>query len=63
MIRRCFCNFCMEYVCSKECISGEKFTLPRSFNLEYDQDEKSVCQLAAMFLNRRNYLKIANSHP
>jgi hypothetical protein len=36
IFKRCFCNFCMEYVCSKECLSNEKFVIPRSFNLEYD---------------------------
>lgn len=35
-IKRCNCYFCMEYVCSKDCLSEEKFVIPRLFNLSYD---------------------------
>ena len=34
--KRTFCNFCMEYVCDKDCLCEEKFVIPRNFNLEYD---------------------------
>ena len=62
-IKKCFCHFCMENVCSKECLSSEKFVIPRLFNLQYDLEQKQVCMQSSMFLNRRCYLKIANSHP
>lgn len=62
-LKRCYCNFCMNYVCEKECISEEKFIIPRKFNLEFDLKEKQVCRLAAIFLTRRNYIKITQSNP
>lgn len=63
IIKRCYCYFCMEYVCDKGCVSDEKFIIPRLFNLDYDLKKRSVCQSAAMFLNRNNILRIPNNHP
>lgn len=63
IVRRCFCYFCMEYVCDRDCLSDEKFVIARGFNLEYDLSKRSVCSSAAMFLNRRNYLKIRSNNP
>lgn len=63
VVRRCFCYFCMEYVCDRDCLSDETFVIPRNFNLEYDLRKRPVCSTASMFLNRRNYLKIDNIHP
>ncbi len=58
LIKRTFCNFCLEYVCDKDCLNEEKFIIPRNFNIEYDLSKKHVCRKAAVLLNRRNYLKI-----
>lgn len=63
IIKRCFCHFCIEYVCDRDCLSDEKFVIARNFNLEYDLTKRTVCSSAAMFLNRRNYIKIRPSHP
>lgn len=63
LINRCFCYFCMEYVCDKQCLSDETFIIPRSFNIDFDLRKKPVCQSAAMLLNRNNYIKIENNHP
>ena len=63
VLQKCFCSFCMEYVCSAGCLSKEKFIIPRLFNLNYDMQEKPVCQLAAVFLQRKNIIKIKSQHP
>ena len=63
IVRRCFCYYCMDYVCSKGCLSDETFIIPRNFNLEYDLKKRPVCQAASMHLNRKNYLKISHAHP
>ena len=31
-----YCHFCMKRVCSIECMSEEKFVIPRLFNVEYN---------------------------
>lgn len=53
----------MEYVCDRDCLSDENFIIPRNFNLEYDLKRRPVCSTAAMFLNKRNYLKIESANP
>jgi hypothetical protein len=58
LIKRSFCNFCLEYVCDKDCLCEEKFIIPRNFNIEYDLNTKHVCRKAAVLLNRKNYIKI-----
>lgn len=57
------CNFCMANVCSKECLSKNLFVIPRDFNLKFDLEPKSVCHLAATFLERKCYLTITTKHP
>jgi hypothetical protein len=36
VIKRTFCYYCMEYVCDKDCISDEKYVIPRGFNIDFD---------------------------
>lgn len=63
VMKRCFCYFCLEYVCDKKCLSDETFIIPRNFNIDFDLRKRPVCESAAMLLNRNNYLKIEYMHP
>jgi hypothetical protein len=53
----------MGYVCSSDCLSKDLFIIPRDFGLSYDLKPKPVCNLAAIFLNRKCYLQIPSNHP
>ena len=63
LLKKQFCHFCMEDVCSRECLAEEKFVVPRLFTLKFELEQKSVCKHAAIFLTRKTYVKISNKHP
>ena len=58
-----YCHFCMQRVCSVECVSEDKFVIPRLFNIEYDLRQHHVCTKAGSFLSKHNFVKIHNKSP
>ena len=58
-----YCHFCMHRVCSPECLSEEKYVIPRLFNVSYNIQKVSVCKKAGTFLSKQNYLRIDHKNP
>lgn len=53
----------MHRVCSPECLSEEKYVIPRLFNVSYNIQKVPVCKKAGTFLSKQNYLRIDHKNP
>lgn len=58
-----FCHFCLQRVCSSQCLHQNKFTIPRNLGFNGDLHPQHVCRSAGNFLMKFNYMRIDPHSP